>query len=82
MNKPNTSLALSALVALSQAGWQSANATPADGAIWQKLSDTAGGKSNKKVATKRALSSKEVATSKLPVPQPAESDQDLPLMYL
>lgn len=62
MNKPNTSLALSALVALSQAGWQSANATPADGAIWQKLSDTAGGKSNKKVATKKALSSKKVAT--------------------
>lgn len=62
MNKPNTSLALSALVALSQAGWQSANATPADGAIWQKLSDTAGGKSIKKVATKKAISSKKVAT--------------------
>ena len=62
MNKPNTSLALSALVALSQAGWQSANATPADGAIWQKLSDTAGGKSIKKVATKKAVSSKKVAT--------------------
>ncbi|MBI1271451.1 hypothetical protein GC174_13560 [bacterium] len=62
MNKPNTSLALSALIALSQAGWQSASATPADGAIWQKLSDTAGGKSIKKVATKKAVSSKKVAT--------------------
>ena len=62
MNKPSTSLALSALVALSQAGWQSANATPANGAIWQKLSGVSESKSIKKVV--KSNPSKKIATKK------------------
>lgn len=63
MNKPNTSLALSAIVALSQAGWQSANATPQNGAIWQKLSGTTAQKPIKKVA-KKSKPYKKVSTKK------------------
>ena len=67
MNKPSTSLALSAIVALSQAGWQSANATPANGAIWQQLSRT-NSKPIKKVVRKtkpsKRIKSKKVVASK------------------
>ena len=67
MNKPNTSLALSALLALSQAGWQSANAAPQNGAIWQKLSGTTAQKPIKKVAKVNPIkeeSTKKVAAKK------------------
>jgi len=57
MKKPSTSLALSALAALSQAGLQSAHAAPASEAIWQKMAGATESKTQA-VAKKKAQAPK------------------------
>lgn len=58
MNKPSTSLALSATIALTQAGMQQAVAAPQNGAIWQQLSNTTVNKPINKVVRKTTKSKK------------------------
>lgn len=63
MKKPKTSLALSALAALSQAGLQSAHAAPASEAIWQQLAGTK--ESTTQSVVKKKSQTQKVSSKKL-----------------